>query len=47
MKKFEEYTAFRTNKQFIQSDALRKELEGVGYEVRDGAEGSSLVKKFF
>ncbi|HEY5220532.1 MAG TPA: cysteine--tRNA ligase [Candidatus Paceibacterota bacterium] len=46
-KKFQEYEAFRTNKQFIQSDALRKELEGVGYEVRDGADGSSLVKKFF
>ncbi|HUC01642.1 MAG TPA: cysteine--tRNA ligase [Candidatus Paceibacterota bacterium] len=45
--KFDKYRAFRGNKQFIQSDALRKELESVGYEVRDGAEGSSLVKKFF
>ena len=45
--KFEEYQTFRTNKQFIQSDALRKELESVGYEVRDEAKSSSLVKKFF
>jgi len=46
-KKFQEYQVFRANKQFIQSDALRKELEEVGYDVRDGADDSSLVKKFF
>lgn len=47
IEKFEKYRELRGNKQFIQSDALRKELESVGYEVRDGADGSSFVKKFF
>ena len=47
LKKFEEYREYRANKQFIQSDALRKELEELGYDVRDGADDSSLVKKFF
>jgi cysteinyl-tRNA synthetase len=45
--KLEEYKKHRTNKQFMQSDALRKELEGLGYEVRDTEGGSRLVKKFF
>ncbi len=45
--KFEEYTSSRSNKQFVQSDALRKELEGLGYEVRDAEDGSVIVKKFF
>ncbi|MDR3581754.1 MAG: cysteine--tRNA ligase [Candidatus Pacebacteria bacterium] len=45
--KFEEYKLSRANKQFIQSDALRKELKGLGYEVRDTEEGSVIVKKFF
>jgi cysteinyl-tRNA synthetase len=45
--KLEKYKECRTNKQFVQSDALRKELEGLGYEVRDTDEGSRLVKKFF
>ena len=47
LQKFERYKAFRANKQFIQSDALRKELEGLGYVIRDSAEGSSIAKKFF
>ena len=41
------YDQFRTNKQFTQSDALRKEIEALGYEVRDTENGSRLVKKFF
>ncbi len=45
--KFEEYKVCRDNKQFIQSDALRKELEGLGYEIRDAEAGSVLVKRFF
>ncbi len=46
LEKFEEYKAFRANKQFIQSDALRAELERVGYVIRDSSEGSSITKKF-
>ncbi len=46
LKKFEEYKAHRANKQFIQSDALRKELEGLGYVIKDSAEGSTITKKF-
>jgi cysteinyl-tRNA synthetase len=45
--KLGEYSTFRTNKQFIQSDALRAELEGLGYEVKDTEEGSVILKKFF
>jgi len=45
--KFREYQELRSNKQFIQSDALRKEIEGLGYVVRDTADGSSLTKRFF
>ena len=45
--KLEQYDEYRTNKQFMQSDALRKELAGLGYEVRDTGNGSRLVKKFF
>ena len=47
MEKFDRYREARSNKQFIQSDALRKEIEGLGYEVRDVEEGSVLVRKFF
>jgi cysteinyl-tRNA synthetase len=43
----EKYEQFRGNKQFMQSDALRKEIEALGYEVRDAEKGSHLVKKFF
>ncbi len=42
-----EYKAFRDNKQFIQSDALRKKIEGLGYSVRDTADGPFLTKRFF
>ena len=45
--KLKEYDEYRTNKQFVQSDALRKEIEALGYEVRDTENGSHLVKKFF
>jgi cysteinyl-tRNA synthetase len=45
--KIADYKAFRANKQFIQSDALRNEIEGLGYEVRDTSEGPYVVKKFF
>jgi cysteinyl-tRNA synthetase len=45
--KITEYEQSRSNKQFIQSDALRKELESLGYVVRDTADGSSITKRFF
>jgi cysteinyl-tRNA synthetase len=45
--KFEKYQALRSNKQFIQSDALRTQIEVLGYSVRDTKEGSYIVKKFF
>jgi cysteinyl-tRNA synthetase len=45
--KMEKYKEFRSNKQFIQSDALRKEIEALGYSVRDTDEGSHAVKQFF
>ncbi len=47
LEKFESYRQFRSRKQFAHSDALRKELEALGYPVRDAPEGSSLVNKFF
>ncbi len=47
VEKLEQYEMYRENKQFVQSDALRKEIEALGYEVRDTEEGSRLVKKFF
>ncbi len=45
--KLKKYEELRANKQFVQSDALRKEIEALGYEVRDADGGSRLVKKFF
>ena len=46
--KIKKYQVFRSNKQFIQSDALRKEIEGLGYLLRDTATGGTyVVKKFF
>jgi cysteinyl-tRNA synthetase len=45
--KLGEYAACRGSKQFIQSDALRKEIESLGYEVRDTEQGPRVVKKFF
>ncbi len=47
VKKLAEYDELRVHKQFMQSDALRKEIEGLGYEVRDAKGGSQIVKKFF
>ena len=32
----------RTNKDYVQSDELRKELEALGYEVLDTANGTVL-----
>lgn len=45
--KLGEYVSYRGSKQFIQSDALRKEIESLGYEVRDTEQGPNVVKKFF
>jgi cysteinyl-tRNA synthetase len=45
--KAKQYQQFRVNKQFVQSDALRKEIEGLGYSVRDTENGPYIVKKFF
>jgi cysteinyl-tRNA synthetase len=42
-----QYQQFRTSKQFVQSDALRKEIEDLGYTVRDTESGPYIVKKFF
>ena len=49
MEKFAKYQELRSNKQFIQSDALRKEIEALesGYVIRDTAEGSFITKRFF
>ena len=43
----EQYNALRTEKKYAESDALRKEIEKMEYDVRDGKEGSTLAKKFF
>jgi len=45
--KLKEYGQYRDNKQFVQSDVLRKEIEDLGYKVRDTAHGPYIVKKFF
>ncbi len=37
--------AFRKNKQFIQADRLRKEIEDLGYTVSDTANGPRITKK--
>jgi cysteinyl-tRNA synthetase len=42
-----EYQQFRDNKQFVQSDALRKEIEALGYSIRDTEQGPYIVKNFF
>ena len=36
---------FRKNKQFIQSDALRKEIEKLGYVIEDTPNGPMILKK--
>ncbi len=41
------YAELRSNKQFIQSDALRKDIEGLGYAIRDFKSGSRIRKRFF
>jgi cysteinyl-tRNA synthetase len=41
------YNDLRSNKQFIQSDALRKEIEALGYSIRDTKDGSFIKKRFF
>jgi cysteinyl-tRNA synthetase len=41
------YIDLRGNKQFIQSDALRKEIEALGYSIRDTKDGSRIRKRFF
>jgi cysteinyl-tRNA synthetase len=41
------YGDLRSNKQFIQSDALRKEIEALGYSIRDTKDGSRIRKRFF
>ncbi len=41
------YGELRSNKQFIQSDALRKEIEVLGYSIRDTKDGSRIRKRFF
>lgn len=38
----EEYEECRRNKQFVQSDALRKKIKGLGYTVRDTETGSII-----
>lgn len=45
--KFRKYKECRARKQFTQSDHLRKEIEALGYSVRDAEEGSYIVNKFF
>lgn len=38
-----EYEECRTNKQFTQSDALRKKIEALGYRVKDTTHGSLVL----
>lgn len=45
--KISDYWKFRENKQFVQSDALRKKLEQLGFIVRDAATGPIVTPKFF
>jgi cysteinyl-tRNA synthetase len=49
IEKFGQYQQFRGSKQFTQSDALRKEIEALGYSIKDTESGSHLEaqKKFF
>ena len=35
----------RNNKDFASSDELRKEIEGLGYEIKDTDQGQELTKK--
>ncbi len=44
---FGQYQELRARKQFMQSDALRKKIEALGYPIRDEKEGSRLINKFF
>ncbi len=46
-KKVEEYKKLRDNKQFTQSDALRKDIESLGYSIRDTEHGPYVSKIFF
>ena len=46
-KKLREYAQSRDNQQFDKSDALRKEIEALGFSVRDTEHGSYVVKKYF
>ncbi|MBI5732560.1 cysteine--tRNA ligase [Candidatus Jorgensenbacteria bacterium] len=41
----EQRELLRANKQFIQSDALRKQINKLGYVVKDTATGSTISKK--
>jgi len=34
---------FRTNKQFIQADALRKEVKALGYRIEDTESGPRII----
>lgn len=43
--KVKERERLRNNKQFIQSDALRKEVEGLGYVIEDTPKGSFVWPK--
>ncbi len=44
-KKIKERELLRKNKQFIQSDALRKEIEKLGYIIEDASTGPMVFKK--
>lgn len=44
-KKAKERDAFRIHKQFIQSDAIRKELDALGYIIEDTPLGPLVLKK--
>lgn len=45
MKLAEKRELYRTNKQFVQADALRKKMIGLGYEIQDTALGPFVLKK--
>ncbi len=46
-RKMKEYKTLRDNKQFMQSDALRKEIKALNFSVRDKVNTTEVVKIFF
>jgi cysteinyl-tRNA synthetase len=45
--KMKKYAELRDNKQFTQSDVLRKEIEALNFSIQDKENGPYVTKKFF